>query len=256
MEGAYDLYYRSGVYERRYPAPNRETLALVARLVAEGRPHVLDFGCGSGRYAVPLALQQRVRLLAYDPCETGIARLRHRADAAGIGSSIRTVSGSLAELRRVAAQEGPVDLALMLFGVLGHIRFRAERLHHLRVVRDLMAPRAQLVVGVPNALRRFQREQRMPWSDPGPREPGDIFYDRVLSSSSIRLFYHLYRPGELEGELSEAGFTPLSTVAESILPEWLIARGRVPAAVDAALRAVTPTRFGYGFLTVAANGRA
>ena len=71
----------------------------------------------------------------------------------------------------------------------------------------------------------------------------------------MELFYHLYRFGELEVELYEAGYRPVSTRSESILPEWLVSRARAAAALDRSLRAVTPTRFAYGFLTVAANGK-
>ena len=247
----YDLYFRSGVYERRYPAPNRSTMRLVEQLVGNRAARVLDFGCGSGRYAIPLAMRRPVHILAYDPCTTALALLAERAERAGVATRIRAISGSLAELERVADTEGRVDVALILFGVLGHIRYREERLRHLRAVRAAMAPDGRLVVSVPNAARRFWREQAAPARESG-LEPGDIFYDRQLDQTSIRLFYHLYRMGELEQELAEAGFRALSTRSESILPEWMIARGSLAAKVDAVLMAIAPVRLGYGFLTVAA----
>ena len=246
----YDLYFRSGVYERRYPAPNRSTMRLVEQLIGNRSARVLDFGCGSGRYAIPLAMRRPIQVLAYDPCRTALALLTERAERAGVASRIRPISGSLDELRRVADAEGKVDVALILFGVLGHIRYRAERLRHLRAVRDVMGTGGKLVVSVPNAARRFWREQWAPAGESG-LEPGDIVYDRRLDRTSIRLFYHLYRKGELEQELAEAGFRALSTRSESILPESMIARGSFAATVDAVLMAIAPVRLGYGFLTVA-----
>lgn len=254
MEG-YDLYFQSGVYERRYPAPNRATLRLVEELIARHGDHVLDFGCGSGRYAVPLALQHPLRLLAYDPCEVGLSLLKQRAHGTVAEQRIVTISGSLDELAARAAVEGKIDVAIMLFGVLGHIRYRIERLRHLRAVRELLNPDGILVVSVPNALRRFHREQAAPWHGDGVREPGDILYERTLDDRLIELFYHLYRAGELEQELVDAGFEPRSTRSESVLPEWLISRRPAAAAIDEALRAVTPTGLAYGFLTIAARDR-
>lgn len=253
MDG-YDLYFSSGGYERRYPAPNRATLAVVARLIEGGRRRVLDFGCGSGRYAVPLAMRTQASVVGYDPCTTALSLLRQRAERAGVGGRIQTVAGSLADLRQASASTGPYDLAVILFGVLGHIRHRAERLRHLRAVRDLLAPDGRLVVSVPNAVRRFRREQVAPWTGDGQREPGDILYERKVDQCRVHLFYHLYRPGELETEMRDAGFSPESTTSESILPESLIARHPVAGALDAALRAVVPTHLAYGLLTVAAPG--
>lgn len=253
MDG-YDLYFSSGGYERRYPAPNHATLEVVEGLIAGERRRVLDFGCGSGRYAVPLAVRTPASLVGYDPCATALSLLRQRAERAGTEGRIQTVSGSLEDLRRDTMAGGPFDLALILFGVLGHIRYRSERLRHLRAVRDLMVPHGRLVVSVPNALRRFRREQAAPWAGDGEREPGDILYERRLGRERAHLFYHLYRPGELEAELSEAGFEPLATRSESILPEWLIARRPLAAAADAGLRAGLPIRLAYGFLVVAGHG--
>ena len=254
MDG-YDLYYRSGVYERRYPAPNPATLQLVLGLLDGDDTRVLDFGCGSGRYAVPLAMNRPVRVLAYDPCQEGLRLLRHRALSTTAEHRIETLTGPLDALAASVAREGPVDLVIMLFGVLGHIRFRRERLRHLETVRGLLRSGGLIVVSVPNAQRRFHREQASPWRGEGAREPGDVLYARNMGAQQVELFYHLYRFGELEVELSDAGYRPISTCSESILPEWLVSRARAAAALDRGLRAVTPTRLAYGFLTVAANGK-
>ena len=47
----YEAYFATGLYESRYPAPNPATLATVLGLIGERACLVLDFGCGSGRYA-------------------------------------------------------------------------------------------------------------------------------------------------------------------------------------------------------------
>jgi hypothetical protein len=52
---SYDRYYGSGVYDARYPQPSPATYRSVLRL-ARTAERILDFGAGSGRYALPILL--------------------------------------------------------------------------------------------------------------------------------------------------------------------------------------------------------
>jgi tRNA (uracil-5-)-methyltransferase TRM9 len=253
---AYALYFKSGAYERRYPGPNPATLALLLDTVDRHGMRILDFGCGSGRYAIPVARSRPVQVIAYDPCKVALALLRQRAKAAGVADRILPVGGSLASLSASVSHAGPLDLAMLLFGVLGHIRHRSERIRHLREVHRLLRPGGRLVVGVPNGRRRFRQEQKAPWTTPGAREPGDVIYKRKMDGRPVELFYHVYKPGEVEGELEEGGFEPVSVRGESIFPERLVSHTSAAAAFDGALLRVLPARLAYGFLVVAAKTSA
>lgn len=61
MNKLYDYYYASHEYSRRYPKPNRSTLEFLLRNGAEKAENILDYGCGNGRYALPLLQQTQAQ---------------------------------------------------------------------------------------------------------------------------------------------------------------------------------------------------
>lgn len=250
----YDTYFASGLYDARYPGPNLATLALIRRHLAEGRTRVLDFGCGSGRYTAPLLDHPATELIAYDICPTALGVLRKRLAPMEKAGRLHPVGNTLADLSALVDRTGPLDLALVLFGVLGHIRGRDERRSILERLRQLLRPDGKLILSVPNRIRRFRPEQRVAESRvaTGELERGDIFYQRrTPDGTEIKMFYHLFTVAEIRDELASAGFAVDGLTSESILPEAAIVRDKSVATLDAALRAVTPLPLAYGFMTVA-----
>jgi tRNA (uracil-5-)-methyltransferase TRM9 len=247
---AYDRYFATGGYERRYPGPNPATLARSLAAIAEAGPRVIDFGCGSGRYTRALLERSTARIIGYDVSDIALARLRRHCARHVESGRLLPVGHSLEGLAAAAAAQGGIDLVLMLFGVLGHIPGRNERRHTLRALRAMLRPGGRLLVSVPNARRRFLREQATRRAE-DEMEPGDIAYVRRYGGEDIRLYYHLYDQAELEGELATCRYRPLVTWAESVLPEPTVARSAVAARVDRLLGAMCPVGWAYGFLTLA-----
>jgi tRNA (uracil-5-)-methyltransferase TRM9 len=258
----YETYFETGLYETRYPAPNAATLRTVRSLIGRRRCRVLDFGCGSGRYAAPLLEGTGAELVAYDTSQAALALLTRRLDGFVRSGRLLAVGGSVDALAAAVRRTGPVDLALFLFGVLGHVAGRSARIQLLRRVRELMRPDGYLVASVPNRWRRFLAEQArcQPFVGPAGLEPGDVLYVRAPADGpEIRMFYHLYTPADFESEIRAAGFRPVRFEPESILPENAVVRGRHLARVDRLLRHLVPAALGYGFLvvaSVAADGSA
>src|SRR5262249_27606626 len=62
----YTKYFGSGAYDKRYPRANHFTLEAIRSQTAS-TSKILDFGCGSGRYTIPLAPYCKT-IVAYDPC--------------------------------------------------------------------------------------------------------------------------------------------------------------------------------------------
>jgi 2-polyprenyl-3-methyl-5-hydroxy-6-metoxy-1,4-benzoquinol methylase len=56
MEHSYEIYYKSKVYDSRYPRCNKATLDYIADTLAATPPdtYILDIGAGNGRYTIPL----------------------------------------------------------------------------------------------------------------------------------------------------------------------------------------------------------
>ena len=250
MSGSYDRYISSGLYDRRYPRPNRRTLRIMKRcLPAGGR--FLDVGAGTGRYTLPLLQVDGTSGLALDICPVARKTLGER-----FGEYVRAerlvVRGEDAD-ELAADHPQAFDLALLAFGVLAHVAGRAERLRLLRAIRSMLKPDGTLILSVPNAKRRFLAEQRAaaPLVQGGKLEPGDVLYMRSHDEGEIRMFYHLYTLAEVKRDLSGVGFRVACVGAESLLSERAVVSDPLVGWLDAMACRLAPASLGYDLLAVA-----
>ena len=250
MSGSYDRYISSGLYDRRYPRPNRRTLRKMKRsLPAGGR--FLDVGAGTGRYTLPLLQVTGTSGVALDICPVARTTLAER-----LGEFVRAERLAIrGEDADALAADHPqtFDLALLAFGVLAHVAGRAERLRLLRAIRSMLKADGTLILSVPNARRRFRAEQRSsaPLVDAGKLEPGDILYKRGQDDGEIQLFYHLYTLAEVRDDLAEAGFRVTNVGAESLLSERTVVSDPLTGWLDAMACSIAPASLGYDLLAVA-----
>ena len=250
MSGSYDRYISSGLYDRRYPRPNRRTLRKMKRsLPAGGR--FLDVGAGTGRYTLPLLQVTGTSGIALDICPVARTTLAER-----LGEFVRAERLAIrGEDADALAADHPqaFDLALLAFGVLAHVAGRAERLRLLRAIRSMLKADGTLILSVPNARRRFRAEQRSsaPLVDAGKLEPGDILYKRGQDNGEIQLFYHLYTLAEVRDDLAEAGFRVTNVGAESLLSERTVVSNPLTGWLDAMACRIAPASLGYDLLAVA-----
>ena len=250
MSHSYDAYLSSGLYDRRYPEPNRRTLRRLLRLMPpEGR--FVDIGAGTGRYTLPLMQHTRATGLAHDVCPTACRMLAERL-AAFVGDGRLAVRNSEVATLVDSFRDG-FDLALLAFGVLAHVAGRKERAGLLASVGEMLKPDGALVLSLPNARRRFHEEQRAaaPLVRDGTLEPGDVLYARRSDAGNIEMFYHLFSPSEARDELSSAGFRVETLEPESLLPETAVVGNRLLGRLDDLACALVPPAIGYGFLIVA-----
>ena len=77
MSGSYNRYISSGLYDRRYPRPNRRTLRIMQRFLPAGG-RFLDVGAGTGRYTLPLLHVDGASGLALDICPVARKTLAER----------------------------------------------------------------------------------------------------------------------------------------------------------------------------------
>ncbi len=250
---SYDKYHSTGFYHKRYPSPNRHVLDFITRHLGNKAGHVVDFGSGSGRYAIPLLAEHPLRLTAFDISPSALVALQERGDDFVRQGRLTTVGGTLADLAHHLDAQPPVDLAMLMFGVLGHIYPRAERVATLKALADRLAPGGTLIATVPNARRRFAREQREWKANPAAAdgEPGDIRYRRTHGKETLDLYYHLYSLPEFISELEAAGLSVTAVSAESMLPERPVVTSAAMQMLDAGLRAVLPVSLAYGFMAAA-----
>ena len=251
-EGTYVNYFCSGTYDRRYPCPNHRTLNLVLRYAAHAKD-ILDYGCGNGRYAIPILQHTASHLSAYDICPVAINQLRQRALESGFQGRIHYL-----ESENDLIEEGGYDLILALFGVLSHICGFENRSRMLKRSFNSLRDDGTFIISVPNAYRRFLFKQikygysRIKGNNPAITcEHGDIFYERTLETKASAFYYHLYTIVRLKSELRSAGFMPSFITAESILPESWVVRSTFYARIDNFLSNLFPAALGYGILMTA-----
>lgn len=237
---AYEQYHASGHYDQRYPQPNPRVLQLIrAHLPAQG--HVLDFGCGSGRYLLPL-LNQAGRLVALDSSAAALARLDDRLPPDAVPVHMLTTAGPV--LTKHIERHGRLDLALCLFGVLAHIPSAADRQTVLQQLHgSLRASDGRLLLSVPNRYRRFWWRQL--------RSGARVSYQRQVDGAPIVLHYQLFDSQRLRNELQQAGFVLEQLHAESLLPESWVTRWPMAQQLDRLLCSLLPASWGYGLLAIA-----
>ena len=255
MRDLYDYYYTSHEYSRRHPKPNNSTLKFLFENGAGAAGNILDYGCGNGRYALPLLQSTQAQLTGYDISQSAINEFASFIEESPLTKRTRLICSNSAELR----QHGPYDLIMMLFGVLSHIGSRLERLKTLRLMRSLITENGRLVLTVPSLFRRRPLEllratvsRASGTATESLKEPGNIFFTRYIANKEIDFFYHLYTVKGLNEELQEAGFAICSLSPESLLPEWLITQFKLFEKIDAALLPLLPASLGYGICVAAA----
>jgi tRNA (uracil-5-)-methyltransferase TRM9 len=262
---SYDRYYASGVYDARYPRPNSATYRSVLRLAGTaGR--ILDFGAGSGRYALPILRATDAFVCAYDISADACSALERRASSAGVGSDRLLTTPSL----DAAQSAGPYDLVISLFGVLSHIEAAEDRIDALNSMRSMLTGHGRLLLTVPNAVRRFPLHTSSPRQvSEGRDEPylrawrrrhypsaRQVTYRHTLEDAQRPFPYYLYSRRQLASELAAADFALELLEADSMLPERNLVRSPALAPVDDFLRLLLPSWAGYGLRATCRVGRS
>jgi tRNA (uracil-5-)-methyltransferase TRM9 len=234
----YSKYYRSGVYDARYPCANQSTLQVIRSKITPAS-RILDFGCGSGRYTESLASNCR-GIVAYDPSPEAIDLLKLRVQ--------RQTNISHAPKLEDIQRAGPYDVAICIFGVLSHIPDKQVRRNTLKFLRESLDVGGWLVVSVPNRFRRFYKEQLVSAFQRGDCS-GQIDYRRGCVDQLIP--YYLYTEKTLRKELRECGFLVEAVKPESVMPETFVTKFAYAPALEKKLLPKIPPWLGYGILATA-----
>jgi SAM-dependent methyltransferase len=254
MAEQYNRYYRSGLYQTRYPKANPNVLRFIhtqlSLLPIHPNSQILDFGCGQGRYLLALANTYNLHYIGYDISQKAIDGLEETLLLSHQSSHKIHLFSQKEALDKHLKSTPAVSLNLMMFGVLSHIENRAERISTLMQNQAQLAPNhGCILLSVPNRRRRFLVKQMINIIKNWRFQKSDsVQYER---KGGIQLHYYLYSLSTLKKELKEAHLEPVSLGAESILPEsWLLAHPLI-ARLDNLLANILPLQCAYGFLVLA-----
>lgn len=250
---AYQVYYASGFYDQRYPTVSQPILR---RLIAdlEGRKRILDFGCGSGRYLVPLLERTNAEIIGFDICPQAIENTRRRLANHPERHRATLICGDFSQVPEV-------ECAVSMFGVMSCIPNRNQRIATLKGIRDrITTPEKRFVLSVSNAYRRLLMDQIARGLNLSPNifegeplEADDVVYKRVTpgTNEEIWMFSHLSRPTTFKAELNAAGFRVRRLSAESVMSQYTVTHSPRLAMIDSILTRIVPAFCGYDMYAVA-----
>jgi len=250
MVRSYGRYLSSGLYDQRYPRPNKRMLGqLLHHLPPGGR--FLDFGAGTGRYTLPLLQLTDASGIAHDICPDACQIMTERMDGFIDNGRLTIRDDSPAGL--ADAFPAAFDLVFLAFGVLGHVDGRANRRSLLSMLRRTLKTDGVLIASLPNRARRFRAEQRAALSKirAGELEEGDVLYSRANDAGTIPMFYHLFTPDEARREFHEAGFRVEGLEPESLMPERRVVSAPFAGWLDNLVSGLLPAAWGFGLLIIA-----
>ncbi len=213
-------------------------LPLIEERRVAGALHVLDVGCGNGRFGAFLAdrvAPDELRYTGIDSSEALLSRARERALPF---AAVELVNADLVEAPE-CLPGGPYALTA-LFGVLHHIPGIVHRRALLRRLGERLAPGGLLVLTCWQfeAFSRF-REKLIPWQDynrtapdpvdVGQLEPGDHLLPWGESGAAVR-YCHFTSEDDMRQLLSSLSFDLVSSYTadgrENNLNRYFICRFR------------------------------
>jgi len=213
------------VYFADHPLFRADQRALDERFVVPGR--LVDLGCGTGRHAIRFA-RRGFSVTALDLSRPMLEVVGLKARAEGI--SLVRIQANLCRLGCIPDQG--FDYALSMFSSLGMIRGQASRRRALAEARRILRPGGRIAVHVHNLWLNLRHGPGRSWLKAQAwrallrrAELGDRQMN-YRGMAGMRV--HLYRWGELKGELLGAGFRidevlPLDEVsAAPIAAPWFV----------------------------------
>lgn len=244
LSSNYNRYFSSGVYTFRYPAVNSHTLAFIHRYMAKRRrdSHVLDYGCGDGRYLTTLLRSYpKAHFTAFDIASAPLKNLEKKLLQLQETQRVNIID-DFTLLAKTREMGGTIDIALVLFGVFSHIECPKQRHTLLCYLRDSIAPTCgKVILSVPNKARRFKHQQKQ-------QNNHEIQYTRHIHLQDMMFYYHLYSVETITAELEQAGLSVINVQAESIFPESWVTRFSLLGKIDQQLCKILPADWGYGIL--------
>jgi len=243
----YDIYFKSGFYDKRYPTLNRLVADKIKSSIKSGKIRTLDYGCGNGRYLVPISkMECASSLTGFDISETALKILEERLkNTTGKKCAEIDLTNDFKDVVALAEKKGKINLVLILFGVYSCLTDADKRKAMLKQVIEVMDhENNRMILSVPNQYRRF-------WLRQLKHHGSSLEYRRKYNGFTLNFKYKLFKKQEIVKELEEAGFTVLNVQPQSILSECQVTNSPFLAGIDRRLCSFLPAGLAYDYLVEA-----
>lgn len=185
-------------------------------LLGKVRPDddVLDMGCGTGRFTIPLAERARsVSGLDMSPMMLAAARKK----LAGRGLEADLHEGDMADL---PFPDASFDVVVSMLALM-HIP-RQDRQQVFREVARVLRPGGRLLMGVKNSVfERMFRGDRFAAVDITDVESEDLIFTNTRSGEDMVAPWHSFSPAELSSLSAVAGLSLAHLRGNSPISAWL-----------------------------------
>jgi ubiquinone/menaquinone biosynthesis C-methylase UbiE len=216
-----------GVYERiageydhripgRTPADRRFTETEMNFLLERVHPGetVLDMGCGTGRFTVPMA-ENGAEVTGYDISPAMLEQLR--CTARDRGQVVHAREGDMAHL---PFDDDTFDVVTSMLALM-HIPVEDRQQVFLEVAR-VLKPGGRLVLGVKNELfERMSRVDRFASVDITDVENKRLIFTETEDGQVLSAPWHSFSPDDLERLTALSGLRIVSLRGNSTIAAWI-----------------------------------
>jgi ubiquinone/menaquinone biosynthesis C-methylase UbiE len=192
---------------------------------------VLDMGCGTGRFTVPLA--ERVRSVAgLDMSPMMLDAARKKLADRGLTADLR--EGNMAHL---PFDDASFDVVISMLALM-HVP-RQDRQQVFREVSRVLRPGGRLLIGVKNSVfERMCRSDRFATVDITDVESEELIFTCTRSGEDMVAPWHSFSPDELTSLSALAGLTVVHLRGNSPISGWLADAVLADAGVRSAVRRI------------------
>jgi ubiquinone/menaquinone biosynthesis C-methylase UbiE len=210
----------AGEYDRRIPGrtpvDHRFTESEMNFLLQRVHPGetVLDMGCGTGRFTVPMA-ESGAEVTGYDISPAMLERLQ--CTARERGQQVQVCEGDMAHL---PFDDGTFDVVTSMLALM-HVPVDDRQQVFLEAAR-VLKPGGRLVLGVKNELfERMSRVDRFASVDITDVENKQLIFTETDGGQVLSAPWHSFSPDELERLTALSGMRIVSLRGNSTIVAWI-----------------------------------
>jgi ubiquinone/menaquinone biosynthesis C-methylase UbiE len=188
-------------------------LAFLLDRIAPGE-RVLDMGCGTGRFTVPIARSGAVTT-GFDLSEGMLGRLQEKLDEAGLTADLR--QGDMAAL---PFEDNSFDVVTSMMALM-HIPL-ADRQQVWREVRRVLKPGGRMLLGVKNGVfEKLFKGDRFAAIDITDVEAKRLLFTETRSGTEFEADWYSFTPEDLTSLFARVGMIVTKQQGNIPLAVWL-----------------------------------
>lgn len=210
----------AGEYDRRIPGftptDKRFTDTEISFILSKVQPtdQVLDMGCGTGRFTIPLA-QHAAAVTGLDLSPAMIAQARQKAEQAGV-----RVAFHESDMATMPFEDGTFDVVTSMLALM-HIPLESRQQVFLEATR-VLKPGGRMVIGVKNAIfERLSRTDRFASVDITDVDQKQLIFTQTERGEDLSAPWFSFSPADLQRLFATSGMTLVHLRGNTPIAAWL-----------------------------------